>query len=170
MRAGADWRHARGQEGRRRLPDRGARAECCVRPRVHRQSRAGLDRSRGARTAYIAPASPSENGLIEIFIARLRDEPLDGEIFNTLREAQIVIESWRRHYNAIRPRASLDHQAPAPRVFAPALAAWPAAQPGAVPPAVLPLTSAPALSQTLQSDHSGGAVTASISSTVTKVS
>ena len=56
-------------------------------------------RAVGARTAYIAPGSPWENGFIESFNARLRDELLDGEIFYTLREAQIVVESWRRHYN-----------------------------------------------------------------------
>src|SRR3954452_24513541 len=55
----------------------------------------------GAKTAYIAPGSPWENGYVESFNARLRDELLNGEIFYTLREAQIVIESWRRHYNAI---------------------------------------------------------------------
>ena len=52
-----------------------------------------------AKTAYIAPGSPWENGFIESFNARLRDELLDGEIFYSLKEAQIVIESWRRHYN-----------------------------------------------------------------------
>jgi putative transposase len=53
----------------------------------------------GARTAYIEPGSPWENGYVESFNARLRDELLNGEIFYTLHEAQIVIESWRRHYN-----------------------------------------------------------------------
>lgn len=53
----------------------------------------------GAKAAYIAPGSPWENGYIESFKARLRDELLDGEIFYTLREAQIIVESWRRHYN-----------------------------------------------------------------------
>jgi putative transposase len=53
----------------------------------------------GAKTAYIAPGSPWENGFIESFNARLRDELLDGEIFYSLKEATIVIESWRRHYN-----------------------------------------------------------------------
>ena len=53
----------------------------------------------GAKTAYIAPGSPWENGYVESFNARFRDELLNGEIFYTLREAQIVIESWRRHYN-----------------------------------------------------------------------
>jgi putative transposase len=57
----------------------------------------------GAKTAYIERGSPWENGYIESFNARLRDELLNGEIFYTLREAQIIIESWRRHYNSIRP-------------------------------------------------------------------
>ena len=57
--------------------------------------------------------------------ARPRDEFLDGEIFYTLREAQIVIENWRRHYNAVRPHASLGYRAPAPEGFIPALATRP---------------------------------------------
>lgn len=93
----------------------------------------------GAKTAYITPGSPWENGFVESFNARLRDELLNGEIFYTLREAQIVIESWRRHYNAVRPHASIGYRAPAPEVFVPALAAWPAAQPRPAPPAMLPL-------------------------------
>jgi hypothetical protein len=76
----------------------------------------------GARTAYIEPGSPWENGYVESFNARLRDELLNGEIFYTLREAQIVIESWRRHYNTIRPHASLGYKPPAPEVFVPAFA------------------------------------------------
>ena len=83
----------------------------------------------GAKTAYIAPGSPWENGYIESFNARLRDELLNGEIFYSLAEAKIVIESWRRHYNAVRPHASLGYRAPAPEVFVPACVAWPAAQP-----------------------------------------
>ncbi len=78
----------------------------------------------GAKPAYIAPGSPWENGFVESFNARLRDERLNGEIFYSLREAQIVIESWRRHYNAVRPHASLGYIPPAPEVFVPALAAW----------------------------------------------
>ena len=77
----------------------------------------------GAKAAYIAPGSPWENGFIESFNARLRDELLDGEIFYSLREAEVVIESGRRHYNAVRPHASLGYRAPAPEVFVPALAA-----------------------------------------------
>lgn len=76
----------------------------------------------GARTAYIAPGSPWENGFIESFNARLRDELLDGEIFYTLAEARIVIESWRRHYNTVRPHSSLGYKPPAPEVFLPAFA------------------------------------------------
>ena len=99
----------------------------------------------GAKTAYIAPGSPWENGYVESFNARLRDELLDGEIFYTLREAQIVIESWRRHYNAVRPHAALGYKAPAPEVFVPALAAWPAPQPRPAPPAMLPVAPRPNL-------------------------
>jgi putative transposase len=99
----------------------------------------------GARTAYIAPGSPWENGYVESFNARLRDELLDGEIFYTLKEAKIVIESWRRHYNAVRPHASLGYRPPAPEVFVPSLAAWPSARPQPAPTATLPLASTPPL-------------------------
>ena len=68
----------------------------------------------------------------------LRDELLDGEIFSTLKEAQIVIESWRRHSNSVRPHASLGYRPPAPEVFVPAFAAWPAALTRPAPPARLP--------------------------------
>jgi putative transposase len=88
----------------------------------------------GAKTAYITPGSPWENGFIESFNARLRDELLNGEIFYTLKEAMIVIESWRRHYNTVRPHASLGYRPPAPEVFVPTTAAWPAALAGMAPP------------------------------------
>ena len=91
----------------------------------------------GAKTAYIEPGSPWENGYIESFNARLRDELLNGEIFYTLREAQIIIESWRRHYNAIRPHASLGYKPPAPEVFVPAFTAWPASLRRPAPPTTL---------------------------------
>jgi putative transposase len=91
----------------------------------------------GAKAAYIAPGSPWENGFIESFNARLRDELLDGEIFYSLAEARIVIESWRRHYDAKRPHASLGYKSPAPEVFIPAFAAPAAAQSRpAAPPAL----------------------------------
>ena len=91
----------------------------------------------GAKTAYIERGSPWENGYIESFNARLRDELLNGEIFYTLREARIVIESWRRHYNTVRPHASLGYKPPAPEVFVPAFTAWPAALRQPATPATL---------------------------------
>jgi transposase InsO family protein len=82
----------------------------------------------GAKTAYIAPGSPWENGFIESFNARLRDELLDGEIFYSLKEAKVVIESWRRHDNTLRPHGSLGYKPPAPEVFVPAMSARAAQQ------------------------------------------
>ena len=76
----------------------------------------------GAKTAHIAPGSPWENGCVESFNARLRDELLNGEIFHSLREAQVVVESWRRHHNTVRPHASLGFRPPAPEVVLPAFA------------------------------------------------
>ena len=91
----------------------------------------------GAKTAYIAPGSPWENGFIESFNARLRDELLDGEIFYSLKEAQVIIESWRRHYNTVRPHGSLGYKPPAPEVFVPAMVMQAAQQPRpAAPPAL----------------------------------
>ena len=60
----------------------------------------------GAKTAYIEPGSPWENGYCESFNSKLRDELLAREIFFDLREAQILIETWRRHYNTTRPHSS----------------------------------------------------------------
>jgi transposase InsO family protein len=68
----------------------------------------------GVKTASIEKGSPWENGFGESFNARLRDELLNGEIFYTLQEAQIVIEAWRRHFNAVRPHSSLRGRPPAP--------------------------------------------------------
>ena len=68
----------------------------------------------GAKTAYIEPGSPWENGYCESFNARFRNELLDGEVFYPLREAQILIERWRRHYNTIRPHSALGYRPPAP--------------------------------------------------------
>ena len=73
----------------------------------------------GARTAYIEPGSPWENGYVESFNARLRDELLNGEIFYSLREAQIIIEKWRRHYNTVRPHSALGYRPPAPETIIP---------------------------------------------------
>ena len=84
----------------------------------------------GARTAYIEPGSPWKNGYCESFNARLRDELLNGEIFYSLAEAKIVIESWRQHYNTRRPHSSLGYRPPAPEVVS-----WPASPSGAASPA-----------------------------------
>ena len=83
-----------------------------------------------AKTAYITHGSPWVNGCIESFNARLRDELLDGEIFNSLKEARVVIESWRRHYN----RAS-EH--PSVYVIEGKRLCWPRSGPAAEGPATL---------------------------------
>jgi transposase InsO family protein len=72
-----------------------------------------------ARTAYIEPGSPWENGYCESFNARFRDELLNGEIFYTLKEARVVIEEWRRHYNTVRPHSALGWKPPAPETIVP---------------------------------------------------
>jgi putative transposase len=74
----------------------------------------------GAKTLYIEPGSPWENGYCESFNGKLRDELLNGEIFYSLREAQVVIEKWRLHYNTIRPHSSLGYRPPAPQTIMPA--------------------------------------------------
>jgi transposase InsO family protein len=73
----------------------------------------------GAKTLFIEPGSPWENGYCESFNGKLRDELLNGEIFYSLKEAQIVIEQWRKHYNTIRPHSSLGYRPPAPQTFSP---------------------------------------------------
>ncbi len=75
-------------------------------------------------------------GYIESFNARLRDELLNGEIFYTLAEARIVIESWRRFYNTRRPHGSLGYRPPAPEVFIPQYARAAALPQPASPPAL----------------------------------
>ncbi len=66
------------------------------------------------KTLYIEPGSPWENGYNESFNDKLRDELLNGEIFYTLKEAKVLIEQWRRHYNTIRPHSALGYRPPAP--------------------------------------------------------
>ena len=68
----------------------------------------------GTKPLYIEPGSPWENGYCESFNGKLRDECLNGEIFDSLREAQVVIEQWRVHYNTKRPHSSLGYRPPAP--------------------------------------------------------
>jgi len=68
---------------------------------------------------YIEPGSPWENGHIESFNGKMRDELLNGEIFYTLFEAQVIIERWRVHYNTKRPHSSLGYLPPAPEAIKP---------------------------------------------------
>jgi putative transposase len=68
----------------------------------------------GARTAFITPGSPWENGYWESFNARFREELLNGELFYTLREAQILIKRWRRQYNYVRLYSALGYRLTAP--------------------------------------------------------
>ena len=90
----------------------------------------------GAKTAFIERASPWENGYVESFNGKLRDELLNGEIFYSLAEASFIIEQWRRHYNTERPHSALGYRPPAPAVVQ-----WPAVpNPSPVaPPATAPL-------------------------------
>ena len=71
----------------------------------------------GARTAFIEPGSPWENGYCESFNSKLRDELLNGEIFYSLAEARLIIEGWRRHYNTERPHSSLGYKPRAPEAI-----------------------------------------------------
>ena len=71
------------------------------------------------KTLFIEPGSPWENGYIESFNGKLRDELLNREIFTTLIEARILIEQWRREYNQVRPHSSLGYQPPAPEAVMP---------------------------------------------------
>jgi putative transposase len=66
---------------------------------------------------YIEPGSPWENGYVESFHGRLRDELLNGELFDTLWEAKVLLEQWRREYNAVRPHSALGYRPPAPEAW-----------------------------------------------------
>ena len=77
----------------------------------------------GAKTMYIEPGepgSPWENGYCESFNGKFRDECLSGEIFYSLKEAQVVIEQWRVQYKTVRPHSSLGYRPPAPAAVLPA--------------------------------------------------
>lgn len=73
----------------------------------------------GVGTLYIEPGSPWENGYVESFQGKLRDELLNIEIFDTLLEAQVLIEQWRQEYNHVRPHSSLGYRPPAPEAVEP---------------------------------------------------
>ena len=94
----------------------------------------------GAKTAFIEPGSPWENGYCESFNSKLRDELLDGEIFYSLAEALVVIEAWRVHYNTVRPHSSLDYRPPAPEAIH-----WPSRDAGSPPPKASTLAPRPVM-------------------------
>ncbi len=75
----------------------------------------------GVTTLFIEPGSPWENGCNESFNRNLRDELLDREIFYSLKEAEVLMERWRRHYNTVRPHSALGYRPPAPETVLP----WP---------------------------------------------
>lgn len=83
-----------------------------------RQIRSWLNRL-GVRTLFIERGSPWENGYIESFNGKLRDELLNREIFTTLAEAKILIEEWRKEYNQVRPHSALGYRPPAPEAIMP---------------------------------------------------
>ena len=72
-------------------------------------------RDLGVITLYIEPGSPWENGYCESFNSKMRDEFLNGEIFDTLKEAEILTRQWLQIYNEIRPHSSLGYLPPAPQ-------------------------------------------------------
>ena len=92
----------------------------------------------GAKTAFIEPGSPWENGYCESFNSKLRDELLNSEIFYSLAEAKVIIEAWRRYYNTERPHSSLGYKPPAPEAIA-----WPSKPAGSLPPAAQALAEKP---------------------------
>ena len=74
-------------------------------------------------TLFIEPGSPWENGYVESFNGKLRDELLNGELFTTLQEAKVLTEVWRREYNQVRPHRSLSYKPPAPKTVSGPLSA-----------------------------------------------
>ena len=86
----------------------------------------------GTGTLYIEPGSSWENGYGESFNGKLRDECLNEEIFDSLREAQVVIEKWRVEYNTRRPHSALGNRPPAPAADCPLVPANSVSQRGTV--------------------------------------
>ena len=95
----------------------------------------------GTGPLYIEPGSPWENGYCESFNGKLRDECLNGEIFYSLKEAQVVIEQWRVEYNMRRPHSALGYRPPAPVALAPRMAALRSPSAPCDPPFAKPLPS-----------------------------
>jgi transposase InsO family protein len=94
----------------------------------------------GAKTAFIEPGSPWENGYCESFNSKLRDELLNSEIFYSLAEAKVIIEAWRRYYNTERPHSSLGYKPPAPEAIV-----WSSKPAGSLPPAAQAMAEKPTI-------------------------
>ena len=92
----------------------------------------------GAKTAFIEPGSPWENGYCESFNSKLRDELLNSEIFYSLAEAKVIIEAWRRYYNTERPHSSLGYKPPAPEAIV-----WSSKPAGSLPSAAQAMAKKP---------------------------
>ena len=116
----------------------------------------------GARTAFIEPGSPWENGFCESFNSKLRDELLNGEIFYSLAEAKVVIESWRRHHDTRRPPSTLGHRPPAPEVVQ-----WPAPPTGAAPPTTPAVATKPVMPENCNRTTRSGQASGGRGGTVT---
>jgi len=71
------------------------------------------------KTLFMEPGSPWDDGYVESFNGKLRDELLNLEAFDTLFEAQVLVERWRKHYNTVRPHSSLGYRPPAPEARQP---------------------------------------------------
>lgn len=82
---------------------------------IAKRLRAWLDKLT-VKPLFIEPGSPWENGFVESFNGKMRDEFLNGETFYSLKEAEVLLEQWRIYYNTIRPHSSLDYKPPAPRM------------------------------------------------------
>ena len=79
------------------------------------------DHTYGVKAMFIEPGSPWENGYVESFNGKFRDELLNREVFSTLTEARILIEWWRKEYNQVRPHSSLGYRPPAPQTILPTM-------------------------------------------------
>lgn len=86
----------------------------------------------GVKTLFIEPGSPWENGYIESFNGKFRDELLNGELFTTLQEAKVLVDQWRQHYNTKRPHSALGGKPPPPEAIL-------TRPPGCAPPLRAPL-------------------------------
>ena len=110
------------------LPSSPPRKSAAISSRQLRRWLPGL----GTGTLYIEPGSPWESGYCESFNGKLRDECLNGEIFYSLKEAQVVIEQRRVEYNTRRPHSALGYRPPVPAAYSPLVTPRPILQPEAV--------------------------------------